>query len=194
MTVEWKLVRPAYVAGKLAEKLFILPVSIDLASRKMNLKDSKLTDYAFLLWLFIGFGKCIQLLISLFRKLVFFHPNEMAANIILGLACSLGFTALFWGYELFHSGRAETIIIFNSLHLAAVCDDEDSASIRLSERESAKSNHVRWNKTRVAVREWCKAFLSTIQNSDTAERTFQFLTTSSFCLCLRKRAFSSGHS
>ena len=113
-------VKPSYLSIKLAELLNIVPLRLELRTRRLRGKCTKRSKWIYLTWLILVFLKDLQLLYALVNMLIQLSngESELAVLLLTTLYGSAVFTATFWNYELFLRARNETVILFNSIAFA----------------------------------------------------------------------------
>ena len=110
-----KLVQPSYKCIRFADRLNLIPLSLNLSTGRISYEDKPVRKLMSQVIYYLALLKCFQILWALVQLLWDFSPEKVPVIILTGLWFVLSFNSFFWSYELFHRGTTETIIVFNSL-------------------------------------------------------------------------------
>ena len=110
-----RLVTPTYKSIKLMEIFNFIPASLDLRTGKFIYNGRWTTRWIHNTVLGLSLLKILQILCALIWLLMNFNIDSLHVVILTAICLSLFGTSSYWSLELFHKGREETIMLFNSL-------------------------------------------------------------------------------
>ena len=111
-------VEPAYKSIRLMDLTHCIPLFLDTKTGKFHFKPQLRSRIIHWLICSLAALKTLHILYALVKLTTNFTPSSYPTLILTICVFSLCGTSVYWGWELFHRGVEETIILFNSLQYA----------------------------------------------------------------------------
>ena len=112
------LAEPAYKCIRLMDITNCIPLSLDLKSGKSLFKSLRTSTVIHWIIYLTGLLKFLHILSTVVKLMADFRQESFPELILTIVLLSLSGTSMYWGWEMFHKGIHETIILFNSLVFA----------------------------------------------------------------------------